>query len=191
MADFSATTFLDKMVSGGALQSLFEATVNVPAGVTAPGDFNFMCKTTSFPISTVEVTPVSYMGRSINIPGNREVQQWTTECYNDESHQIRSALLGWMNFLNDYETNARKETWTTTDKYTGTLTVSQFTKSAGSATNTVTFYDAWPSSIGEISLDWETSEIQTFEVTWEFSYWNQSATGLAKKAEKKTPAPKT
>ena len=186
MADFSATTFLDKMVSGGALQSLFEATVTVPTGVTAaPGDFNFMCKTTSFPISTVEVTPVSYMGRSINIPGNREVQQWTTECYNDESHQIRSSLLGWMNELNDYETNIRKTGWTTTEKYTGQLTVSQFTKSGAAATNKVTFYDAWPSSIGEISLDWETSEIQTFEVTWEFSYWDQTATGVAKKPEKK------
>ena len=177
MADFSATTFLDKMVGGGALQSLFEATVTVPAGVTSPGDFNFMCKTTSFPISTVEVTPVSYMGRSINIPGNREVQQWTTECYNDESHQIRSSLLGWLNQLNNYETNKRTKGWTTTEKYTGQLTVSQFTKSGAEATNVVTFYDAWPSSIGEISLDWETSEIQTFEVTWEFSYWDQTATG--------------
>jgi hypothetical protein len=36
----------------------------------------------------------------------------------------------------------------------------------------VKFFNIWPSSVAEISLDWATSEIQDYEVTWEFSHWN-------------------
>ncbi len=31
--------------------------------------------------------------------------------------------------------------------------------------------NAWPSAIGEIGVDWETNDIQTYDITWEFAYW--------------------
>ena len=63
--------------------------------------------------------------------------------------------------------------------YTGTLTVEQHSKTDVGATKMYSFVNAWPSAIGEITVDWETNDIQTYDVTWEFSYWRstQSNTG--------------
>ena len=48
------------------------------------------------------------------------------------------------------------------------------------ASKMYTFVNAWPSAIGEITVDWETNDIQTYDITWEFSYWKsvQSSTGM-------------
>ncbi len=64
--------------------------------------------------------------------------------------------------------------------YTGTLKVKQFAKAGAKSTKSYEFIDAWPSAVGEITVDWETNDIQTYDITWEFSYWKsaQSNTGF-------------
>ena len=176
--DFSVSSFLGGFKQGGALQSLFQASITAaPSGLNFPSETKFMIKTSSFPESTITANEIAYMGRTINIPGNRESQQWTTELYNDEDHKIRGQLLKWLDNINTHAENTRKAGWISLASYTGTLYVEQHTKEAKRPTNTAHFYNAWPSSVGEISLDWETNELQTYEVTWEFSYWTQTGTG--------------
>ena len=175
--DFGVTSFLNSFTKGGALASLFSCYLKIPNGMgnsQAIDDFKFKCKTASFPASEVTANEVSYMGRSINIPGNRESQQWTNEVYNDEDHELRGFLLEWMDYLNGHESNKREPEFSTLLQYTGELKVFQHAKTADDTTNTVTFKNAWPSSVGEITLDWETNEIQTYEITWEFSNWTQT-----------------
>ena len=65
--------------------------------------------------------------------------------------------------------------------YTGTLEVAQLQKTdSSSETKTYEFMNAWPSAVGEITVDWETNEIQTYDVTWEYAYWRSadSAVGM-------------
>jgi hypothetical protein len=63
--------------------------------------------------------------------------------------------------------------------YTGTLKVSTFAKSGdGFKPKSYEFLDAWPSAVGEITVDWETNDIQTYDVTWEFSYWRSSKSNV-------------
>jgi len=172
---FSVSDFLDSFDGGGALQSLFQASIiSSPTGISFPASTKFMIKTTSFPQSTITANEIAYMGRTINIPGNRESQQWTTELYNDEDHKIRGLLLKWMNKINMHHDNKRDPNMIALKDYTGSLSVDQQTKTQDTPTNTIVFKNAWPSEIGEISLDWETNELQTYEVTWEFSHWELS-----------------
>ena len=95
--------------------------------------------------------------------------------YNDEDHLIRSELLKWMDNINGHSSNKRAKKVIALSTYSGTLHVSQHTKTAEAVTNKVSFFNAWPSAVAEITLDWETNEIQTYEVTWEFSHWHQTA----------------
>lgn len=174
--EFTVSKFLSNFAQGGALQSLFQAKIkNGPTGIIIPDSNRFMIKTTSFPESVITAGDIAYMGRSITIPGNRESQQWSTEIYNDEDHKIRMALLKWMDNINAHADNVREDNWIGLSQYTGTLDISQLSKTgAKKATAVATFYRAWPSTVGEISLDWETNEIQTYEVTWEFSHWSMA-----------------
>ena len=183
---FELSTFMGKLENGGALASLFSVKFTSPSGYATTGTplasvGPYRCKTASFPSSTIATTEVAYMGRTITIPGNREAQQITTEFYNDEDHSLRGDILKWMDHINGHATNKRKKDSLAFGSYRGQMTITQHGKDdpAGTSTtvkkNEVTIYSCWPSEVAEISLDWETNEIQTFEVTWEFSHWAQTA----------------
>ena len=180
---FSIDTFTSKLLQGGALASLFKAKLLSTKGTTEAGsigDFEFLCKATTLPGDTIDVATVTYMGRGINIPSNRAAVQWTTTVYNDEGMATRNNIENWMEKLNSHSTNKRALGMQRILDYTGSLTVEQLSKTGGTvATKMYTFVNAWPSAIGEITVDWETNAIQTYDVTWEFSYWKSSESGIS------------
>jgi hypothetical protein len=191
MGVFSPTTFLAKLQGGGALQSLFQVTVTAPVlltgSVTAMADYPYMTKAATFPESTITASPISYMGREIQVPGNRESTQWTNTVYNDEDFLVRHMLENWTQKLNSGVSNSRASGWLTPANYTGTLQVIGFKKATATVTDeesgdttedaaiasSYKFWGAWPSSVGEVTLDWETNDIQEYEVTWEYAYWTK------------------
>ena len=181
---FSIDSFTSKLKAGGALASLFEAELTTSKGTedsSAVQDFKFLCKATTLPGDTIDVATVTYMGRGINIPSNRAAVQWTTTVYNDEGMEIRNNVESWMEQLNSHKTNVRASAMTQIQSYTGTLKVKTFGKASSSRIlKSYEFMDAWPSAIAPIPVDWESNDIMTYDVTWEFSYWrsNQSNTGF-------------
>ena len=184
MSNFNVDSFTSKLKQGGALGSLFECELTGSKGteaMTAIGDFKFMCKGVTFPASTIEAATVTYMGRPLQIPGNRAAAQVTTEIYNDEKMEIRNHIESWMERLNSHKTNKRQAGFEAINSYTGTMKVSQLSKVGTATTKSYEFIDVWPSSTGEITLSWDTNDIQTFSVIWEFSYWKsrQSNVGFS------------
>ena len=184
MAAFSIDTFTAKLSKGGALASLFEAELTTTKGTedeAAVADFKFLCKATTLPGDTIDVATVTYMGRGINIPSNRAAVQWTTTVYNDEGMGIRNNIESWMEKLNSHKSNVRDSGMSQIQSYTGTLKVKTFEKAGTVIPKSYEFIDAWPSAVGEITVDWETNDIQTYDITWEFSYWrsNQSNVGFS------------
>jgi len=181
MASFSIDTFTAKLKAGGALASLFEAELTTTKGPIQPSainDFNFLCKATTLPGDTIETAAVTYMGRAINIPANRAAATWETTVYNDEGMEIRNNIESWMEQLNSHKTNLRAANMIQIQSYTGTLKVRTFAKAGTVIPKSYEFIDAWPSAIGEITVDWETNEIQTYSVTWEFSYWKSAQSNV-------------
>ena len=182
MADlaFSIDTFTEKLASGGALGSLFQCNL-----VTAKGsgsvlaDFKFLCKGATLPASAVEAATVTYMGRAIQLPGNRAAAQLVTSVYNDENMEIRNHIENWMELLNSHRTNKRAAGMQQINSYTGSLTVEQLHKTGTGVTKAYEFVQAWPSSCAEIAVAWDTNDIETFDITWEYAYWksDESSTG--------------
>ena len=182
MAGFSIDTFTSKLGGGGALASLFEAELTKSQGPeqqASTGDFKFLCKSTTLPGDTIETATVTYMGRGINIPANRAAATWETTIYNDEGMQIRNNIESWMDMINSHKSNSRQTGMKAISSYTGTLSVSQLTKEDVGPVKTYTFKDVWPSSCAEIPLSWDTNEIQTFAVTWEYNYWTSTEIGIS------------
>ena len=182
-SSFDVTAFTSKMVSGGALASLFQCDITTSHGVKGSmSDFTFMCKGVSFPASTIEAATVTYMGRALQIPGNRAAAQLTTSVYNDENMDIRNYVENWMEKINSHKTNKRhvdfvKMSGDTTASYTGTMVVSQLKKDGTGSSKEYVFHNVWPSSCPEIAMSWETNEIQTFDVVWEYNYWSSPESG--------------
>ena len=181
MADlaFSIDTFTEKLSGGGALGSLFQCNL-----VTAKGsgsvinDFKFLCKGATLPGSTVEAATVTYMGRAIQLPGNRPAAQLTTSVYNDENMEIRNHIENWMELLNSHRTNKRATGMAQINSYTGSLTVEQLHKTGSGVTKGYEFVQAWPSSCAEIAVAWDTNDIETFDITWEYAYWKSQESSV-------------
>jgi hypothetical protein len=179
---FKIDTFVSHLKQGGALGSLFECSVTGAKGEgagIASAEFKFLCKEAVLPASTIEAGTVTYMGRALQIPGNRAAQQLTTTVYNDEDMSIRNNIESWMNMINSNQHNGRQTGMSKINSYTGTLTVKQLSKEDQGAVKTYTFKDCWPSSCAEVALSWETNEIQTFGVTWEYNYWLSAEAGIS------------
>ena len=192
--DFSIDKFTSNLKQGGALASLFRASMTRGKGQAqgAAEQFGFLCKASNFPTSSIDVTEINYMGRPIRIPGNRAAQHWTTTIYNDEDFKIRSGLENWMELISSHAFNKRQASMVTINSYTGELTIEQLKKAGGSAGKKYTFVDIWPYTLAEITVDWDTNEIQTYDVTWAFSYWTSSQSGISPGGGgSSTPSPHT
>ena len=174
MADlaFSIDTFTEKLASGGALGSLFQCNLVTDQGSgSVIADFKYLCKGATLPASAVEAATVTYMGRAIQLPGNRAAAQLTTSVYNDEGMEIRNHIENWMELLNSHRTNKRAVGMQQINSYTGSLTVEQLHKTGSGVTKAYEFVQAWPSATGEIAVAWDSNDIQTFDITWEYAYW--------------------
>jgi hypothetical protein len=181
--DFSIKTFTSKLVGGGALASLFQANITEAQGAlqSVIGDFAFLCKAANFPTSSIDVTEISYMGRPFRVPGNRAAQDWTTTIYNDENFKLRNGFENWMELISSHVSNKRNTGMESINSYTGTLNVQQMQKTGGATAKDYVFTQAWPYTLAEITVDWDTNEMQTYDVTWAFSYWTSSVSGIKAK----------
>ena len=178
-SSFNIDTFTSKLTKGGALASLFEceltSTTHGKKGTVA--DWIFMCKGVSFPASAITPATVTYMGRALQIPGNRDAAQLVTSIYNDEGMEVRNYFESWMERLNSHKTNKRDGAWNKILDYTAEMKVRQLKKDGSGKSKVYNFHNVWPSSCPEIPMSWETNEIQTFDVVWEYNYWSSPESG--------------
>jgi hypothetical protein len=169
---------------GGARPSLFEVTITPPAGVGAPGGVQripFLVRAAQLPAMTVDPVEVPYFGRKIKLAGDRTFADWTVTVMNDEDFQLRSLFENWSNKINSIVGNVGS---TPPNAYKTTAAVSQFGRTAGSATGPgplirqYTFNGLFPTNIDAIALDWDTTNtIETFDVTFSYDWW-EPANGL-------------
>jgi hypothetical protein len=187
---FNVSTFASQgLPYGGARSSLFEVFMSLPAGIaepTAESQFRFVCKATSIPASIVGQIDVPYFGRKVKMAGNRTFDNWQVTVMNDEDFLVRNAFEKWSSFINSHENNLRDSSVITESglaSYRSVATVRHYSKTgvfAGGSTSgdaaiptrEYTFVNIFPINIGNIELNWETTDaIEEFTVEFAYDYW--------------------
>ena len=165
---FSVSAFKSRALTrGGYRPALFEARVTY-----AGNDFNFLCQATNVPAMTVGMYEVPYFGRKIKVAGDRTFAEWTTTLMEDESFSVRSRLEQWSMDINRGDSNERT---LFNEQYKKPAEIILFGK-AGSPIRTYTLEGCWPSEVGSIELDWNTTDtIATYTVTWAFDWMNEGS----------------
>tara|TARA_Y100000034_G_C6872079_1_gene398314 strand:+ start:254 stop:856 length:603 start_codon:yes stop_codon:yes gene_type:complete len=195
---FDINTFKQALPHGGARASLFRIHVPMPAMVLgAHSPFSSMklalnAKTTTIPTGTIEPVEVPYFGRIFKMPGGRTFDEWTTTITNDEDFAVRDMIEQWMNAINDHSSNraSMQTSIMPGANYAVDAMVQQYGKD-GILLRTYDMKGCWPSTVGEISLDWsEASTIEEFEVTWQFNWWESVATSPANPKVRALTSPK-
>lgn len=165
------TDFKSKLTGGGARSNLFEVVLSFPD--IAPADTNvldksrFLVKGANLPASSVSIIDVAFRGRTLKVAGDRSFESWTVTVINDTDFAIRSAFENWMNKINRVSDNTGV---TDPNSYTADAFVYQLDRD-GSTLRAYHFYDIFPSNIGAIPLDYNTSNYEEFTVEFQILWW--------------------
>jgi hypothetical protein len=164
--------FKAQMIGGGARPNQFRVELVFPnfvgGGSLAGQRAQFLCKAAQLPASTVENIPVLYRGRPVNFAGERTFTPWQVTIYNETTFSIRNALETWQAGIQNYSTT---DGITEPLQYQVDLNVHQLDRS-GAIIKSYTFYDAYPTSIGVIALDFEQQNaIEQFDAEFTFNFF--------------------
>lgn len=168
----SVSNFISNFKSGFR-PTRFRVQLTYPAASGIPNVLDeFVVTTASLPESSVGTATVSYQGRDIKMIGERgEFADWqvTVLCDTDFSH--RDALLTWLNNMSSHEGNIAEIDPTNPNTYMANLYVTALGLD-DTELKTVTIQYAFPTNVGEISLDYSNKNaIATFPVTFANNGW--------------------
>lgn len=172
ISDFKA-----QLIQGGARANQFRVTLAFPSFVAGGGLMSykgqFLCKAASLPAGTLDDTPINYRGRAVHFAGERTFAPWTVTIYQDNDFAIRNAFEVWQNGINSFPNNTGK---TSPRDYMVDMFVEQLDRNNNSI-KTYKFFDAYPTSIGQITLDFDTNNtIEVFDVQMTYNYWTSNTT---------------
>jgi hypothetical protein len=162
---------------GGARPNLFEVSFNIGGniGIQVPGgqqdNFKVFCKASSIPSTVLGTIPVNFMGRVVNIPGDRTYEDWTVTIINDEQMQYRKFFEDWNHFFNQQFANTPK-TGAGQEHMDAlsltTATVKQL-KRDHTVARTYTLSHIWCENVAAFDVSYDTPDtISEFQVTFKY-----------------------
>lgn len=168
----SINEFKAHLTQSGARPNQFKVLITFPAtvplGAQAGPSVEFLAKSSTLPESTVEPISVLYRGRPVMFAGERTFAPWTISVYNDNDFNVRNAFESWIDTISRADTT---DGATITTDYQVDMEVHQLDRS-GNIVKVYNFANAFPTSVGAIALDWDTSnQIEIFDVTFGYNYW--------------------
>lgn len=172
ISDFKA-----QMIGGGARPNQFRVELTFPSFVSAGTlvgiNSQFLCKAATLPASTIENMQILYRGRQVNLAGERSFAPWGVTIYNDTTFTIRNALEAWSSGIQNHGLTTGR---TNPRDYQVDLLVHQLDRNGGTI-KSYKFVDAYPTAIGAIGVDYDTSNaIETFDVEFTYNYWTSNTT---------------
>jgi len=164
---FNISEIRAQLSQGGARPSFFMANITNPIDTSGDLKLQFMLKATSIPEWTVGVVPVPYFGRDIKLAGTRKVAPWNVTVINDNDFLVRNAFERWQNAINSLEGNINTTGGPNPLNYKSQGIITQYDPN-GQEVRIYQFEGIFPSTIGEIQLDWSNGDaIEEFAVTFQ------------------------
>lgn len=177
--------------NGGARPSLFEVMFpNVtnlrtlaPQSVQLGDDLlKFRCVAATLPSSMMGAIPVSYMGRTIPLPGERSFDPWTITIMEDEDFKLRDFFEAWSNQMNSHVGNLANSS-DIRDTKVDDVIVKQLRREGG-IIRQYHFFGMFPIAIGDIMLNWrEGNAIEMFDVRFAYDFWTPAGVAQADSTE--------
>lgn len=160
---------------GGARPNRYQVFLTgSPTGLGIPAQFNFLCRSSAIPASTVAPCVVAYMGREVKVPGDRTFDDWAVTVYNTKDMGIRRFFEKWSsNILQNFHNITENEE---EDFWMGNAIVQQLDRGEN-VTNQYEVKGIFPTSVGDIPLAYDNNNtVEEFTVNFTVNYWVSLAT---------------
>ena len=158
---------------GGARAYLFKW--DPPSDMGFSSSDTMLVKATTLPETTVEEHVVEYQQLNFKMAGKKTFNDWTVSFVMDKTASIRVKFEKWMNKIHNinsggsFQQNYYNEYITQMDfrmlDYGGVFGIK-----TGKKLLKMTLYNAWPKSIGPVTLDYSSQDFAQFDVTFSYLY---------------------
>ena len=174
MAILGVDDFKAKLRGGGARPNLFQVTINYPGFANGDPELtSFLVEAATLPGSNFGIIPMAFRGRILKLAGDRTFAEWQTTIINDTDFAIRNAIERWMNGINGHQANTGL---VNPVEYQADLIVDQLDRDE-SVIKRINIRGAFPTVLSPIQLSYDTrGEIETFDVTFSYQYWESNTT---------------
>lgn len=164
MAGFSIDDFRANF-QGGYRPYLFYIYINNPYSSLGMDRTTYLVSASSYPGSTITPIETQWQGQTYKTGSVQTFDDWSCTFRVDTDATVRSDFKAWMNVIHNPITNESG----LPSNYLADQTI-QLLNNEGNAIKTMTLVGAWPTSLGEITLESTPGEIATFEVTFSYQY---------------------
>lgn len=158
----------------GAKASLFYYQPQWPGNLQADvnqEDAIYLVKTAQLPSTALEEVTLNWQGFDWKFPGKHTYTDVVVTFNVDLDAKIRNTFESWSNLCHNPVTNF----YQTHDVYMADQRL-QMIGYEGQVILEFTLHDAWPKEVSQITMDYASTEVATFDVTFTYSYHELSFT---------------
>lgn len=140
--------------------------INVQSGWVASEQQRFLVKSSVLPAATVTPAEVNWQGNAYKIGTTQEYAEFTVNYNVDVNDTIRKGYEEWVKYIHDPSTNSHGDP----NQYMVDVELDHISHASGDLIMKYVLVKAWPSNIGEMTLDYASKETATFSVTFTYQY---------------------
>ena len=151
----------------GARNYLFYVIPNFPSGVGTSGTGpairpTYLVKSSSIPARVVSDVVVNWQGYNYPLGGKSTIADWSITFTVDKECTLYTQYVKWIDYIHDPKTNVHGDPV----NYAVDQSVQLLSLDGKKAITDIEILGCWPTSLSELALDYASSEILNFTVTF-------------------------
>lgn len=163
---FNIDAFRQNFVNG-ARDYLFYVIPSFPSSIKTYANNlktnpTYLVRSSSIPERSVEAAQVNWQGYTYNLGGKSNVQDWTVSYTVDKTAGLYKVFLKWIDLVHNPTTNVHGDP----NDFMVDQNVQVLSLDGSEAIIDVKLVGCWASNVGQLSLDYSSSNILSFDVTY-------------------------
>jgi len=126
----------------------------------------YLVKSSSLPAQTIDITEANWQGNVYKLGTTNTYSDFTVDFNVDIQDDLRTKLFKWSEDIHKVDDNMHGEP----TNYMKDFTIEHLSHTSGKPILTYTMHKAFPTTVGEMSLDYSAKDIATFSVTFAYQW---------------------
>lgn len=161
---------------------LFYVFIDWPSGTLKGGldsdKTRYLVRSTNLPSSAVEVATTNWQGNAYKLGTTQTFEDFTITFNVDIGDNIRHSFLKWTELIHNAVNNEHGKPQEG-NPYMKEVRIWHLNQEKGDPVMDYRLVGAWPSTVGQIALDYATKDVATFDITFTYQYHTTGSTGNA------------
>jgi len=151
--------------SGGAKSYLFYYRPQFPSGFGETEFATYLVRATSMPETNIEEITTNWQGQDFRFAGKYTYSDWSVTFNCDVNATIYKSFYKWLNFIHDPTSNK----YNAPNDYMMNQNL-EMLDHRGLSSQKLVLFQAWPKTVGPITLDYTANDVSTFDVSFAYIY---------------------